>query len=111
MCSRKRWGNEGHEPDPRQHRQTHTGRRRPPGRQNAGHEPILGRPAGDLPTAVLELRWVDRRVSTIRHPEVVTTQTVNGRRIMVQKRRAFAVFVGERPVKENEPPVETPPSR
>jgi hypothetical protein len=30
---------------------------------------------------------------------VVATQTINGKRVMVQRRRAFAVFVGERPVK------------
>jgi hypothetical protein len=52
-----------------------------------------------LPTAVLELRCVDRRVSTIRHPEVVATQTINGKRVMVQRRRAFAVYVGERSIK------------
>ncbi len=53
-----------------------------------------------LPTAVLELRCVDRRVSTIRHPEVNAAQTINGKRVMVQRRRPFAVFVGERPVKK-----------
>jgi hypothetical protein len=53
-----------------------------------------------LPTAVLELRCVDRRVSTIRHPEVGAAQTINGERLMVQRRRPFAVFVGERPVKK-----------
>ena len=31
---------------------------------------------------------------------VVATQTINGRRIMVQKRHAFAVHVRERPVKK-----------
>ena len=30
---------------------------------------------------------------------VVATQTINGKRVMVQRRRAFAVYVGERPVK------------
>jgi hypothetical protein len=30
---------------------------------------------------------------------VVATQTINGKRVMVQRRKAFAVFVGERPVK------------
>ncbi len=39
-------------------------------------------------------------VSDIRRGRIVTTsQTVNGRRIVVQKRRSFAVYVGERPVK------------
>jgi len=38
-------------------------------------------------------------VSDIRRGRIITTnQTVNGRRIVVQKHRAFAVFVGERPV-------------
>ena len=32
---------------------------------------------------------------------VATVQTINGRRVMVQKRRAFAVFVGEQPVKKD----------
>ncbi len=31
---------------------------------------------------------------------VVATQTINGRRIMVQKRHAFAVHVREQPVKK-----------
>ena len=31
---------------------------------------------------------------------VVSTMTVNGKRIVVQKRRAFAVFVGEGPMKK-----------
>ena len=40
-------------------------------------------------------------VSDIRRGRILTTnQTVNGRRIVVQKRRAFAVFVGEGPVKK-----------
>ena len=40
-------------------------------------------------------------VSDIRRGRIITTgQTVNGRRIVVQKRRAFAVFVGEGPVKK-----------
>ena len=40
-------------------------------------------------------------VSDIRRGRIVTTsQTVNGRRIVVQRRRAFAVYVGERPVKK-----------
>ncbi len=40
-------------------------------------------------------------ISDIRRGRILTTnQTVNGRRIMVQKRRAFAVYVGERPVKK-----------
>ena len=40
-------------------------------------------------------------VSDIRRGRIVTTdQTVNGRRIIVQKRRAFAVYVGEGPVKK-----------
>jgi hypothetical protein len=30
---------------------------------------------------------------------VVATQTINGKRVMVQSRRAFAVYVGERSVK------------
>jgi hypothetical protein len=30
---------------------------------------------------------------------VVATQTINGKRVVVQRRRAFAVYVGERPVK------------
>jgi hypothetical protein len=30
---------------------------------------------------------------------VVASQTINGKRVMVQRRRAFAVYVGERPVK------------
>jgi hypothetical protein len=30
---------------------------------------------------------------------VVAAQTINGKRVMVQRRRAFAVYVGERPVK------------
>jgi hypothetical protein len=60
----------------------------------------VGRPPGALPTAVLELRCVDRRVSTIRHPEVVATRTINSQRIQVQRLRAFAVFVGEGPVKK-----------
>ncbi len=39
-------------------------------------------------------------VSEIRRGRIITTgQTVNGRRIVVQKRRAFAVYVGEGPVK------------
>ncbi len=39
-------------------------------------------------------------VSDERRGRIVTTnQTVNGRRIIVQKRRAFAVYVGEGPVK------------
>ena len=39
-------------------------------------------------------------VSDIRRGRIVTTnQTVNGRRLVVQKRRPFAVFVGEGPVK------------
>ncbi len=39
-------------------------------------------------------------VSDIRRGRIVTTdQTVNGRRIVVQKRRSFAVYVGEGPVK------------
>ena len=39
--------------------------------------------------------------SDIRRGRIITTgQTVNGRRIMVQKRQAFAVFVGEQPVKK-----------
>jgi hypothetical protein len=36
-----------------------------------------------------------------RGPIVVATQTINGRRIMVQKRHAFAVHVSERPVKKD----------
>ncbi|MFI5353904.1 MAG: hypothetical protein ACHQZS_13210 [Candidatus Binatales bacterium] len=41
-------------------------------------------------------------VSDIRRGRIVTTdQTVNGRRIVVQKRRPFAVFVGEGPVKKS----------
>ncbi len=40
-------------------------------------------------------------VSEIRRGRILTTnQTVNGRRIVVQKRRAFAVFVGEGPMKK-----------
>jgi hypothetical protein len=40
-------------------------------------------------------------VSDIRRGRVITTkQTVNGRRIVVQKRRPFAVYVGEGPVKK-----------
>jgi len=40
-------------------------------------------------------------VSDIRRGRIITTgQTVNGRRIMVQKRRPFAVYVGEGPVKK-----------
>ncbi len=40
-------------------------------------------------------------VSEIRRGRILTTnQTVNGRRMVVQKRRPFAVFVGERPVKK-----------
>ena len=40
-------------------------------------------------------------VSDIRRGRILTTsQTINGRRIVVQKRRAFAVFVGEGPVKK-----------
>jgi hypothetical protein len=31
---------------------------------------------------------------------VVVTQTINGKRVVVQRRRAFAVYVGERPVKK-----------
>ncbi len=31
---------------------------------------------------------------------VVSSLTVNGKRIVVQKRRAFAVFVGEGPMKK-----------
>ncbi len=39
-------------------------------------------------------------VSDIRRGRIVTTsQTVNGKRIVVQKRRSFAVYVGEGPVK------------
>jgi hypothetical protein len=34
---------------------------------------------------------------------IVATQTINGRRVMVQKRRAFAVFVGERLVATSRP--------
>jgi len=56
-------------------------------------------------------RWVSPRsgtlspvavdVSDIRRGRIIaTSQTVNGRRIVVQKRRPFAVFVGERPVKK-----------
>jgi hypothetical protein len=30
---------------------------------------------------------------------VVASQTINGKRVMVQIRKAFAVYVGERPVK------------
>jgi hypothetical protein len=30
---------------------------------------------------------------------VVATQTINGKRVMVQSRKAFAVYVGERSVK------------
>jgi hypothetical protein len=32
---------------------------------------------------------------------VVSSLTVNGRRVVVQKRKAFAVFVGEQPVKKD----------
>ena len=40
-------------------------------------------------------------VSDIRRGRIITTgQVVNGRRIVVQKRRAFAVFVGEGPMKK-----------
>ena len=40
-------------------------------------------------------------VSDIRRGRIITTgQTVNGRRIVVQKRRPFAVCVGEGPVKK-----------
>ncbi len=40
-------------------------------------------------------------VSDIRRGRILTTnQTVNGRRIVVQKRRAFAVYVGEGPMKK-----------
>ncbi|MGO8972048.1 MAG: hypothetical protein ACLQNV_00760 [Steroidobacteraceae bacterium] len=43
---------------------------------------------------------VEVDVSDIRRGRIVTTsQTVNGKRIVVQKRRSFAVYVGERPVK------------
>jgi hypothetical protein len=41
-------------------------------------------------------------VSDIRRRRIISTsQTVNGRRIVVQKRRPFAVYVGERPVKRD----------
>jgi hypothetical protein len=41
-------------------------------------------------------------VSDIRRGRIISTShTVNGRRIVVQKRRAFAVFVGEGPVKKD----------
>jgi hypothetical protein len=40
-------------------------------------------------------------VSEIRRGRILTTnQTVNGRRIVVQRRRPFAVYVGEGPVKK-----------
>ena len=40
-------------------------------------------------------------VSDIRRGRIVTTgQVVNGRHIVVQKRRSFAVYVGEGPVKK-----------
>ncbi len=40
-------------------------------------------------------------VTDIRRGRIITTgQVVNGRRIVVQKRRAFAVFVGEGPMKK-----------
>ncbi len=40
-------------------------------------------------------------VSDIRRGRIMTTGlTVNGRRIVVQRRRAFAVYVGEGPVKK-----------
>jgi hypothetical protein len=32
---------------------------------------------------------------------VAAAQTINGKRVMVQRRRAFAVYVGERPVKKS----------
>ncbi len=39
-------------------------------------------------------------VSEIRRGRIITTgQVVNGRRIVVQKRRPFAVYVGQQPVK------------
>ncbi len=39
-------------------------------------------------------------VSEIRRGRILTTnQTVNGKRIVVQRRRPFAVYVGEGPVK------------
>ena len=40
-------------------------------------------------------------VSDIRRGRIITTdQTVNGRRIVVQRRRAFAVYVGEGSMKK-----------
>ncbi len=39
-------------------------------------------------------------VSEIRRGRIIaTSQTINGRRIVIKKRRPFAVFVGEGPVK------------
>ncbi len=44
---------------------------------------------------------VEVDASDIRRRRVITTdQTVNGRRIVVQKRRPFAVYVGEGPMKK-----------
>ncbi len=51
-----------------------------------------GRPASGVTVDVSEI---------CRGRIVTTSQTVNGRRIVVQKRRSFAVYVGERPVKGN----------
>jgi 3-hydroxymyristoyl/3-hydroxydecanoyl-(acyl carrier protein) dehydratase len=49
-------------------------------------------------TSELEVELSERRRGRI---VVATTQAINGKRILVQKRRAFAVFVGERPVKRS----------
>jgi len=44
-------------------------------------------------------------VSDIRRGRIVaTTQTVNGRGIVVQRRRPFAVYVGEGPMKKRSTP-------
>ncbi len=46
---------------------------------------------------------VEVDVSDIRRGRILTTdQTVNGKRIVVQTRKAFAVFAGEGPVKKAE---------
>jgi hypothetical protein len=47
-------------------------------------------------TSELEVELSERRRGRI----VIAAQTINGRRVMVQKHVPFAVFVGERPVKK-----------
>jgi hypothetical protein len=69
-------------------------------RSDLAHD--LSELAGRLAPRARRTPSVEVDVSAERGGRLVgSTQTINGRRVMVQKQRAFAVFVSERPVKKS----------